>query len=199
MLVQYWRDAKDLHTFARDPHRSHRAAQQRFLATLRRGRRGGRRLARTAPDLRTRVPLRQHAADGNRRAARRTTTGLDRERIGRLARRRTRRSGYWLRAGELKSHGAAPGGCAADSITWRHRRATARWETIPNWRWQGVSSDHGRIRAGTTAAERSRPVPGTRSCPIRARTSTQLTGPTEVRSPYRVETGSNPVSTRPTS
>jgi Domain of unknown function (DUF4188) len=30
MLVQYWRDAQDLHTFARDPLSPHRAAQQRF-------------------------------------------------------------------------------------------------------------------------------------------------------------------------
>ena len=30
MLLQYWRDAEDLHTFARDPDSPHRAAQQRF-------------------------------------------------------------------------------------------------------------------------------------------------------------------------
>ena len=30
MLVQYWRDAADLHAFARGPNSSHRAAQKRF-------------------------------------------------------------------------------------------------------------------------------------------------------------------------
>ncbi len=30
MLLQYWRDAEDLHTFARDPNSPHRAAQRRF-------------------------------------------------------------------------------------------------------------------------------------------------------------------------
>ena len=30
MLLQYWRDAQDLHTFARDPNSPHHAAQKRF-------------------------------------------------------------------------------------------------------------------------------------------------------------------------